>query len=99
MRQLKNIDIWPPNGWTYEQPNTGFVFSGSSLQEIISKTRLHRESNGLAIGGNLALEIQDQIVRRSPKWFTEWEEVPPLRGLEEPSGGVTVEVKTGGAER
>lgn len=80
MKVLNDLNIWPPNGWTYEQPDTKFVFTASSLQELADKVRLHREANGLPFDSSLEMEIQDQIIHRSPRWFTEWREMPPLRG-------------------
>jgi hypothetical protein len=80
MKLLNDLNLWPPNGWTYEQVDTGFVFAASSLQELADKVRLHREANGLKFDSSLEMEIQDQIIHRSPKWFKEWREEPPLRG-------------------
>ena len=34
MRRLKNPNQWPPGGWNFEEPSTGFRFRGSSLQDL-----------------------------------------------------------------
>jgi hypothetical protein len=31
MRRLKNPNQWPPGGWNFEEPSTGFRFRGSLL--------------------------------------------------------------------
>jgi hypothetical protein len=81
MRRLNRLDIWPPGGWAYEQAETGFVFHGSCLQELAEKIRLHRESNNIPLG-DIESEIQEQIISRAPKDFSEWEEVAFPRGFE-----------------
>ena len=47
MRRLKNPNQWPPGGWNFEEPATGFRFRGSSLQDLAAKVKLHREINYL----------------------------------------------------
>ena len=41
MRRLKNINLWPPNGWQYEELSTGFRFKASSLQALTEKVLQH----------------------------------------------------------
>ncbi len=40
MRRLKNPNQWPPGGWNYEEPSTGFRFRGSSLQDLAAKVKI-----------------------------------------------------------
>ena len=55
MRRLKNPKQWPPGGWNFEEPSTGFRFKGSSLHCFIrdSSALFTREFNSK---GNLSPE-------------------------------------------
>ena len=45
MRRLKNPNQWPPGGWNFEEPSTGFRFKGSSLQDLAANARFVRITN------------------------------------------------------
>lgn len=74
MRRLKNINLWPPNGWQYEELSTGFRFKASSLQALTEKVRLHREANGLGREDRVEEDIQEQIILKAPDEFDGWED-------------------------
>jgi hypothetical protein len=76
MRRLKEISKWPPGGWNYEEPATGFRFRGSSLQDLAAKVKLHREVNYLGREDRVEEDIQEQIILKAPEEFDGWEEVP-----------------------
>jgi hypothetical protein len=48
MRCLKNPNQWPPGGWNFEEPSTGFRFRGSSLQDLAAKVKSSADANGAA---------------------------------------------------
>ena len=76
MRRLKNPNQWPPGGWNYEEPATGFRFRGSSLQDLAAKVKLHREMNYLGREDRVEEDIEEQIILKAPEDFDGWEETP-----------------------
>jgi hypothetical protein len=74
MRGLKNPNQWPPTGWNYEEPATGFRFRGSSLQDLAAKVKLHREVNYLGREDRVEEDIQEQIILKAPEEFDGWAE-------------------------
>ena len=66
MRRLKNPNQWPPGGWNFEEPSTGFRFKGSSLQELAAKVKLHREVNYLGREDRVEADIEEQIILKAP---------------------------------
>ena len=66
MRRLKNPNQWPPGGWNFEEPSTGFRFRGSSLQDLAAKVKLHREVNYLGREDRVEADIEEQIILKAP---------------------------------
>lgn len=58
-----------PGGWNYEEPATG-----SSLQDLAAKVKLHREVNYLGREDRVEEDIQEQIILKAPEEFDGWEE-------------------------
>lgn len=75
MKRLKTLDVWPPGGWKYEEPSTGFRFRGSSMSELAAMVRLHREVNYLGREDRVDSDIQEQIIRLAPKNWLGWVDV------------------------
>jgi hypothetical protein len=57
-----NPAIWPPGGWRYTQPETGFVFTDSSMQGLMDKVAQHRLANKLP-AGDPEQDISEQIIK------------------------------------
>jgi hypothetical protein len=68
MRRLKNPNQWPPGGWNFEEPSTGFRFRGSSLQELAAKVKLHREVNYLEREDRVEEDIEEQQIILNPSF-------------------------------
>ena len=60
-RRLATLDIWPPGGWRYTQPETGCSFQSDTFLGLVAKVMEHRQSNNLN-AGDPDSEIQEQII-------------------------------------
>jgi hypothetical protein len=57
-------NIWPPGGWRYTQPDTGFVFSSDTLHGLAVKVVQHRRANNLDAGDPEAqFKLVSQVLR------------------------------------
>jgi len=53
-RKLREQLVTPPGGWRYEQPETGVVMHGASLNELCRTVATHRINNKLPSGTEFA---------------------------------------------
>jgi hypothetical protein len=71
MRRLKNPNQWPPGGWNFEEPCTGFRFKGSSLEDLSAKVKLHRLQASIlaaSANGSFSLSFFEGGIRKMPHW-------------------------------
>jgi len=83
-RYLPNRTQAPPGGWKFEVKETGAVFEGNSLGEVVEMVRKHRAVNGLEQALDGEKEIEDAVCERVPQYCTS--EVPELEGNEGKKG-------------
>jgi len=78
---LNDSLLTPPNGWRYEQPETGLMIVATTLKQLIERVVLHRKNNNLPLG-NPVKEVQAYICAKEPSACSD----QPLR----PKQGFTV---------
>lgn len=66
--RLPNLTTAPPGGWRYRVPETGQLFSGASLSDLVSQLHAHYRANGYdtPLGGFRDL-IEDYICAETPE--------------------------------
>lgn len=64
---LKILNMIPPGGWSYTQPENGMLIQGGNYAELRERVRQHRDNNRYQNGPQLDDEIQDQICERIPE--------------------------------
>lgn len=71
---LPNLDTHPPRlpnhdgGWCYQVPETGQVFCGSSLSELMTSLAAHYKAAGYPQPPNLARLVEDYICDHIPDY-------------------------------
>lgn len=66
---LLDINLTPPGGFTYTQPETGYTITSIAYRDALDKIIAHRKSNNIPIGGQFEVEIQDAICEKIPEQF------------------------------
>lgn len=61
---LLNVQVVPPGGFRYVQPESGKQFSASNFRALKDQVAQHRRSNGYPIGTDFDAELQDWICKR-----------------------------------
>jgi hypothetical protein len=61
---IKDLQLVPPGGWRYVQPESGALIRGGDYHRLLANIRDHRISNNYPIGLNFEAEIQNAICER-----------------------------------
>jgi hypothetical protein len=68
MSIIQNRSRVPPGGaFTYQQPESGEIFSSHSLAVLKSKVKAHRHANGYPVGLMFEREVEDGVCARHPE--------------------------------
>lgn len=60
-----DVNEVPPGGWKYEQPDTGAVFTATTLLQLIRKVATYRASNRLEMG-DVEADVHEFICKTLP---------------------------------
>jgi hypothetical protein len=61
--RLKDLNLAPPGGYRYKQPESGFTLTGLTFHELLKAVAQHRANMNYTTEGRLADEIEDAICR------------------------------------
>jgi hypothetical protein len=64
MLKLKITNVIPTKGWVYKHPNTGFVVTAPTWNDLILRIRKYRIANGIPLGTNFEETIGSEICQQ-----------------------------------
>ena len=81
MLKLKINNVIPTGGWVYTHPNTGFVVTAPTWNDLILRIRKYRIANGIPLGTNFEENIGSEICQQQkwPEPICVQEEPTPLK--------------------
>lgn len=79
MSYLVRLNVVPPGGWKYTQPETALLITDADYEALKSSVVEHRNANNLPIGADIDGEIQTQICYGlSSEWCDDSPPVPTV---------------------
>jgi len=77
MKMLIETSVVPPNGYSYEQEETGVKLTADSLGQLVGRVSEHRNANNLPVPFNIAGIVEAQICTARPELCVGYIPKPP----------------------
>ena len=77
MKKIIETSVVPPNGYSYEQEETGVKLTADNFGQLVTRVADHRRANNLPVPFNISEIVEAQVCKQRPELCKGYVPKPP----------------------